>query len=66
MPPERTAQLFQTKLNAGKGTTGERGSGIGLWIVHDMLQRTDADIKVESEEGKGSVFTLSFPLKTED
>jgi two-component system, sensor histidine kinase and response regulator len=65
MPPERTAQLFQTKLNAGKGTTGERGSGIGLWIVHDMLQRTDADIKVESEEGKGSVFTLSFPLKTE-
>ena len=66
MSPERKAQLFQTKLSAAKGTTGERGSGIGLWIVHDMLQRSDADIKVESEEGKGSVFILSFPLKTAD
>ena len=63
MSPERTAQLFQSKLSAGKGTTGERGSGIGLWIVHDMLQRTDANISVTSAEGKGSTFTLDFPLK---
>jgi signal transduction histidine kinase len=63
MSPERTAQLFQTKLNAGKGTTGERGSGIGLWIVYDMLQRTNADINVTSVEGKGSTFTLIFSLK---
>jgi signal transduction histidine kinase len=62
MSPERSAQLFQTKLNASKGTTGERGSGIGLWIVSDMLERTDARISVASEEGKGSTFTLNFPL----
>jgi signal transduction histidine kinase len=62
MSPERTAQLFQTKLNATKGTTGERGSGIGLWIVSDMLSRTDANISVISKEGTGSTFTLTFPL----
>jgi two-component system, sensor histidine kinase and response regulator len=66
MSPERSAQLFQTKLNASKGTTGERGSGIGLWIVSDMLERTDARISVASEEGKGSTFTLNFPLYKEN
>jgi two-component system, sensor histidine kinase and response regulator len=60
MSPERTAQLFKGKLNSNKGTEDERGSGIGLFIVHDMLQRVGAKIEVKSELGKGSVFTITF------
>jgi two-component system, sensor histidine kinase and response regulator len=62
MSPVRLAELFQNKLNANKGTSGERGSGIGLWIVNDMLQRSHASISATSEEGKGSTFSLQFPL----
>jgi signal transduction histidine kinase len=60
MSPERAAQLFKGKLNSNKGTDEERGSGIGLFIVHDMLQRVGAKIEVKSEIDKGSVFTITF------
>jgi two-component system, sensor histidine kinase and response regulator len=60
MSPERMAQLFKGKLNSNKGTDNERGSGIGLWIVNDMLQRVESQIEVKSELGKGSVFTITF------
>jgi two-component system, OmpR family, phosphate regulon sensor histidine kinase PhoR len=38
------------------------GSGLGLAIVKHALQRHDARLEVESEEGKGSTFTCHFPL----
>jgi signal transduction histidine kinase len=60
MSPERAALLFKGKLNSSKGTDGEQGSGIGLFIVNDMLQRVGAQIEVKSELGKGTVFTVTF------
>jgi two-component system, sensor histidine kinase and response regulator len=60
MSAERLAQLFKGKLNSKKGTDNEGGSGIGLFIVSDMLQRVGAKIEVKSEVGKGTVFTLTF------
>ena len=37
------------------------GSGLGLAIVKHALQRHDATLSVESEEGSGSTFTCHFP-----
>jgi two-component system phosphate regulon sensor histidine kinase PhoR len=37
------------------------GSGLGLAIVKHALQRHGARLQIESEEGKGSVFTCHFP-----
>ena len=38
------------------------GSGLGLAIVHEMVQRNRGQIRGESEAGKGSTFTLEFPV----
>ncbi|MBN2143162.1 MAG: CHASE2 domain-containing protein [Candidatus Aureabacteria bacterium] len=47
-------------------TKGEKGSGLGLSICHDIIKKHNGRILAESEEGKGSTFLLIFPLgKTE-
>lgn len=39
-----------------------QGSGLGLYIVTEAVQRLNGNIRVESEYGKGSTFTCQFPL----
>ena len=41
-------------------STKKGGSGIGLSISRQIMQKQRGDITVQSEPGKGSVFTLSF------
>ena len=48
---------FFTTKEPGKGT------GLGLSIVHLILQRHGAAIDVQSEPGKGTAFTITFPLR---
>jgi signal transduction histidine kinase len=43
-------------------TTKEHGSGLGLATVRSMVELYGGEISVESEPGKGSVFTLAIPL----
>lgn len=42
-------------------TTKSRGTGLGLAIVKNILESHQATIEVESEEGKGTTFKMSFP-----
>jgi two-component system NtrC family sensor kinase len=42
-------------------TTKSEGTGLGLSITMKILDNHRASLEVESEEGKGSVFTLHFP-----
>ncbi len=42
-----------------------RGLGMGLYIAHEIVKRHGGDLTVESEEGKGTTFTLSLPLNKE-
>jgi PAS domain S-box-containing protein len=43
-------------------TKGERGTGLGLAMVYGMVQRHDADLEIDSTEGRGTTVRLSFAV----
>ncbi len=49
-----------------KKVMGRSGTGLGLAVVWGTVKDHDGYINVESEEGKGTVFTLYFPVTHEE
>lgn len=63
MSPTVREKLFRIEESQSRmGTNCEPGTGLGLILCKDILTKNDGDIWVESEKGKGSVFTFSIPL----
>ena len=40
-----------------------KGSGLGLNIVHKLVEKYNGDIKVESKVGEGAQFVITFPVQ---
>ncbi len=61
MTEEQQARIFMPFERLGNAVT-EDGFGLGLAIVSDTVKLLKGNIRVESEPGKGSRFTVCLPL----
>jgi signal transduction histidine kinase len=59
--PERLSTIFDEFV-----TTKRRGLGLGLAVSKRIVEQLDGTITVDSEVGRGTTFTLRFPLRDED
>jgi signal transduction histidine kinase len=49
-------------VGSSPGTAGEKGTGFGLLLCKDLVQRNGGQIWLKSEKDKGSTFSFSLPL----
>ncbi len=63
LSPESQSKLFRYDQHfLSKGTAGESGTGLGLILCKDFVEKNGGTITVESEIKKGSTFVFTLPL----
>lgn len=62
MPPNKIDDLFKfDRRTTTIGTAGERGSGLGLLLCRDLVERQGGSLTVRSVVDKGTTFRLELP-----
>jgi two-component system phosphate regulon sensor histidine kinase PhoR len=64
IPPDEHERIFEKFYRLDpQQTQGVGGSGLGLYICRELVERMNGRLNVESEPGKGSRFTVELPLR---
>src|SRR5216683_214687 len=58
IPKELQTSMFEPFVS----TKGEKGTGLGLWIVKGIVENHNGRIQLRSTVGKGTIFKLAFPI----
>ena len=67
MDSEKLSKLFKIGENVSTlGTAREKGSGLGLILVKEFVEKNGGSIRVESEVGKGTRFYVKLPKKKKE
>jgi two-component system sensor histidine kinase/response regulator len=65
MSEEVISTLFRIDVKYSKtGTAGEKGTGLGLILCKELIEKNGGTIWVESEVGKGTTFRFTLPKKS--
>jgi signal transduction histidine kinase len=57
MPAEQLVQIFEPLF-----TTKPTGTGLGLYLVQEIVAAHGGEIRVTSHVGSGTTFTITLPL----
>lgn len=64
IPPEKIEQIFEPFVQLrSPGSLPTGGTGLGLPISRDLARAMGGDIRAASQEGSGSTFTVTLPLR---
>jgi signal transduction histidine kinase len=61
IPADELDKVFNRFFRA-RTASGIAGTGIGLNVARQIIQMHGGEIRVESREGEGSIFTFTMPL----
>jgi len=65
IPNSKLQSIFELRDNKSeKGTAGEKGTGLGLHLVKELVTTNKGTIEVESEIENGTVFTIRLPKES--
>jgi signal transduction histidine kinase len=65
IPKDKLPRIFDPYFTtkSGPDATGKGGTGLGLATCKDIIQSHEGKIRVESQVGKGTCFTIKLPIK---
>lgn len=64
MDAETLKKLFSITSNiTTEGTAGEKGTGLGVLLCKELVERNGGHLRVDSEPGQGSTFAFTLPLE---
>lgn len=62
IPPDKLDKLFSISTSfTTPGTNNEIGTGLGLILVKEFVEKNNGQISVESQLGKGTIFKIKLP-----
>ena len=64
IPPEHLERIFTPFYSTKEKSTSQEGRGLGLTIVHRLVQEHSGTIHVESTPGKQTTFIIMLPVQT--
>lgn len=59
--PEALSKINGNSFYTTRGTANESGTGLGLMLCKEYLHRNKSQLIIESEVGKGSIFSFALP-----
>mgnify|MGYP003342058607 FL=1 len=64
LTPEQQSKVFERfyRVDQARTRNGSEGSGLGLSIVQAIMEAHHGSVVIESELGRGTTFTLAFPV----
>lgn len=65
LTPEQQSRVFERfyRVDQSRTRAGTEGSGLGLSIVQAIMDAHEGRVDIDSELGRGTTFTLTFPIR---